>query len=222
MYGDSGITLVNEVLQRGSSHVVLLMRHSAREYAEGLHDAKNPLTEEGRALSLRFGENLPQNLTLRAYHSPVGRCKETAEYILNGYASKGGVTTRYRPVEGLGVFYVLDQMKMYRAMQADGGLLPFTQKWFAGGQAADILMAPNAAALALLDVLREKLDTRPENQKLDICVSHDLSLLTMLDQLLDQPSSKFGNVEYLEAIAVYYHENRLVLHSRHGEVIIDG
>ena len=222
MYGDSGIAQVNKALQRGASHVVLLMRHSAREYAEGLHDAKNPLTEEGRMLSLRFGENLPSGLTLRAYHSPVGRCKETAERILSGYASKGGVTTRYRRVEGLGVFYVLDQMKMYRAMHADGGLLPFTEKWFAGRQPADILMPARAAALALLDVLREKLGSDPDVQKLDICVSHDLSVLTLLDQLLGQPSSKFGNVEYLEAIAVYYLENKLVLHSRHGEVMFDG
>jgi len=221
MYGDSGITLVNEALKKGASHVVLLMRHSAREYAKGLHDGKNPLTEEGRALSLRFGENLPQNLTLRGYHSPVGRCKETAERILSGYASKGGTATRYRPVEGLGVFYVLDQRKMYRAMHADGGLLPFTQKWFAGHQSADILMPARAAALALLDVLREKLDRETKVQKLDICVSHDLSVLTMLDQLLDQPSSKFGNVEYLDAIAVYYLKNQLVLHSRHGEVIFE-
>ena len=163
-----------------------------------------------------------KDLTLRAYHSPVGRCKETAERILSGYASKGGVTTRYRPVEGLGVFYVLDQMKMYRAMHADGGLLPFTQKWFAGGQPPDILMPARAAALALLDVLREKLEAKPDVRKLDICVSHDLSVLTLLDQLLGQPSSKFGDVEYLEAIAVYYLENQLVLHSRHGEVMIDG
>jgi broad specificity phosphatase PhoE len=222
MYGDSGIALVNEVLVKGASHIVLIMRHSAREYAAGLHDGKNPLTEEGRALSLRFGEKLPPNLTLRAYHSPVGRCKETAERILHGYTSVGGVTTRYRPVEGLGVFYVLDQMKMYRAMQADGGLLPFTQKWFAGGQAADILMPAREAAYALLGVLREKLQAGSETLRLDICVSHDLSVLTLLDQLLGQPSSKFGNVEYLEAIAVYYLGNQLVVRSKYGEVIIDG
>jgi broad specificity phosphatase PhoE len=222
MYGDSGIALVNGVLDKGVKHVVLLMRHSAREYAEGVHDAKNPLTEEGRALSLRFGENLPPNLLVRAYHSPVGRCRETAERMLSGYASKGGQITRYRPVDGLGVFYVLDQMKMYRAMQADGGLLPFTQKWYAGGQDADILMPAQTAALALLDVLREKLEKEPEGLRLDLCVSHDLSLLTMLDQLLGQPSKKFGNVEYLDAIAVYYLEDQLVLHSRHGEVMING
>ncbi len=222
MYGDSGIALVQGVLEKGVKHVVLLMRHSAREYADGVHDAKNPLTDEGRALSLRFGEKLPQNLSVRAYHSPVGRCRETAERILSGYASRGGQTTRYRPVEGLGVFYVLDQMKMYRAMQADGGLLPFTQKWYAGGQAADILMPAQTAALALLDVLREKLEKAPVGLRLDVCVSHDLSLLTVLDQLLDQPSKKFGNVEYLEAIAVYYLGDQLVLHSRHGEVFVDG
>ena len=102
MYGDSGIALVNGVLDKGVRHVVLLMRHSAREYAEGVHDAKNPLTEEGRALSLRFGENLPPNLLVRAYHSPVGRCRETAERMLSGYASKGGQITQtvHRTIPG--------------------------------------------------------------------------------------------------------------------------
>ena len=49
--GDSTVELVKEVSDRGVDYIVLLMRHSAREYAPGKHDLLNPLTDEGRVLA---------------------------------------------------------------------------------------------------------------------------------------------------------------------------
>ena len=49
---------------------------------------------------------------------------------LDGYADNGGNVTRHRPLEGLGVFYALDQMKMWRVMNDSGGQVPFLQAWF--------------------------------------------------------------------------------------------
>ena len=109
-YGDATVSLIESVFANGVHHAVALMRHSAREFDPAVHDLTNPLTEEGRECCLRFGKALPKDLTLRGYASPAVRCLETAELILASHREAGGEVTRHRPVEALGVFYVLDQM----------------------------------------------------------------------------------------------------------------
>ena len=125
MYGDATLEQVQAMADDGCTHMVLLMRHSAREFNPAVHDLENPLTDEGRELSQRLGRQLPKAYTLRGYASPAGRCVDTAQLCLDGHAAEGGSSTRVRPVEGLGVFYVLDQMKMYRVMR-DMGSVSYT------------------------------------------------------------------------------------------------
>ena len=129
--GDSTVELVKEVSDRGVDYIVLLMRHSAREYAPGKHDLLNPLTDEGRVLAKDMGEKLPKHLKLRGYASPPERCIETSELVSNGHKSMGGEISRTRALEALGVFYVLDQMKMYMAMQEYGGMVPLLENGLA-------------------------------------------------------------------------------------------
>ncbi|MCZ0944299.1 MAG: histidine phosphatase family protein, partial [Gammaproteobacteria bacterium] len=112
-HGDAALAMIGEVLADGVDHAAVLLRHSARTFEPGLHDLDNLLTDEGRALCCRFGRRLPKELTLRAYASPAQRCLETAQLILEAHEAEGGSITRHRPVEALGVFYALDQMKMW-------------------------------------------------------------------------------------------------------------
>ena len=46
-------------------------------------------------------------------------------------------------MEALGVFYVLDQMRMFKALSAnENGLPGFVQTWIRGQVPDDVLMAP--------------------------------------------------------------------------------
>ena len=110
-YGDAALALMERTAARGAHHSVVLMRHSAREYAPDRHDLDNPLTAQGRAWALAFGEGLPKASTVRGYASPPERCRETAALVLEGHQRGGGAVTRHRPLEALGVFYALDQRK---------------------------------------------------------------------------------------------------------------
>ncbi|MFU8814903.1 MAG: histidine phosphatase family protein, partial [Pseudomonadales bacterium] len=128
-YGAATLDLVERVLGRGIDHAVVLMRHSAREFAPDVHDLDNPLTAEGRELALDLGASLPKHLLVRAYASPPERCMETAALLLDGHRRDGGPATRHRPLEALSVFYALDQMKMWKGMHAAGGLVPYLGTW---------------------------------------------------------------------------------------------
>ncbi len=215
-YGDATLDLVDRVRGEGVHHAVLLMRHSAREFDPELHDLENPLTADGRARALEVGARLPREVTCRGYASPPHRCMETAELILEGHRRQGGPTTRHRPLEALGVFYALDQMKMWRAMHEAGGLVPFVTAWIRGDAPAGALIPAEVAAQLLLEVLVEKLERPLAEDQLDLCVSHDMTLYLLREVLLDEPAAGPA-VAFLDALVLYRDGGGVWMQSHHGE-----
>jgi broad specificity phosphatase PhoE len=209
--GDAALALIGSLYDDGVDHVVALMRHSAREFEPGRHDLLNPLTDEGRALARRLGNALPKGLLARAYASPAQRCVETAELILEGHKERGGRVARQRPIEALGVFYVLDQMKMYRAMTAATGQAPFLERWFAGAVEGDVMMPADVAAKLVARVAAAKLDAPIARPQLEICVSHDMTLYLVRDRLLGRPVGESGVVNFLDAVVFYHRDGQLMM-----------
>ena len=217
--GETTLELVEQLTNEGVDHIVLLMRHSAREYAPGKHDLLNPLTDEGRDFARELGKRLPKGLVLRGYTSPAERCVETAGLIMNGHEAAGGQILRNRVVEALGVFYVLDQIKMFMAMRDAGGIVNFLQRWFDGGIARDILMPAHLAARLVGGVAKEKLSQTGKDPQLDLLVSHDFTLYTIKDQLLRQGTNRYPDVHYLDGVAFFNRDGKTFIQSHHEPAI---
>lgn len=215
-YGESTIDLLHRVVDGGVEHAVVLMRHSAREFAPDRHDLVNPLTPEGRRLARELGGRLPKHLTLRGYASPPERCMETAALVLEGHTEEGGRATRHRPLEALGVFYALDQMKMWKGMQQAGGLVPYLHTWISGKVPGDAMMPADMAARLILKVLTDKLDAPVADRQLDVCVSHDMTLYLLRDRLL-QEAVDGPEVAFLDGLVLYRQDGLLWMTSHHGE-----
>ena len=211
-YGGRTATLVNELYEEGVDRALLLLRHSAREYVDGRHDLDNPLTDAGRHYAERLGAALPKGATVRAYASPPHRCMETAERMLAGHEAGGGAVTRHRPQEALGVFYALDQMKLWQAMREAGGLVPYVEGWIAGTIGPDIMIPAETAARLLLAVLAEKLQNPVADRHLDVCVSHDMTLYLMRTVLLGVPLAA-QPVAYLDGLVLFPRAGKLILRS---------
>lgn len=204
-YGDRTLAMLDSLETVGVERAALIMRHSAREYVAGRHDLANPLTDAGRAYARNFGERLGPAWALRAYSSPAGRCVETAELICQGQnASSRG---RVRPVEALGVFYALDQQRMFKAMSEIRMNLPnFVVAWQAGDLAEDIMMNAEQAAMTLLRLLWVRLRARPEGggqALLDVHVSHDLTLYLLRAVAGALTPSEEAPVRYLDGLVLF-------------------
>jgi len=202
-------------MDRGARHLVVLMRHSAREFAPDRHDLENPLTAAGRHRARELGAALPKALTVRGYASPPERCMETAALVLEGHQREGGPVSRHRPLEALGVFYALDQMKMWKAMSAAGGLVPFLGDWVRGAGPADAMIPAGQAARLVGRVLAEKLRQPIADTQLDLCVSHDMTLYLLREVLLGEPADG-PEVGFLDALVMYEDDGALWLQSHHG------
>lgn len=214
-YGEATVALLEQIFAEHAGHAVALMRHSAREFAPGVHDLENPLTPEGRDLAVSLGGRLPKMLTVRGYASPPARCMDTAALALQGHQARGGAVTRHRPLESLGVFYALDQMKMWKHLTAAGGLVPFMQRWIGGELPGDAMMPADLAARLILRVLAEKLSAPVAERQLDLCISHDMTLYLMRELLLGEPAHG-PEVRFLDALVLFAVDGELWMTSHHG------
>jgi len=76
--------LASQALLPKDAPVHLLTRHSIREQPDNqFADGSVPLTDEGRELAYAWGQHIERPFGA-LYTSPIGRCVETAEYMLAG------------------------------------------------------------------------------------------------------------------------------------------
>ncbi len=227
-YGIATAAMVNETFAQSAERGVLLMRHSAREFRRDIHDLENPLTDHGRGLAKKLGENLLAGINCRAYASPPHRCIETGEFVLAGVNARRKDSDldllkvdKARPLEALGVFYALDQIRMWKGLRSAGGLANYIQTWFDGEVKPDVMMrAPQAVAM-VLEVMLGKLDAPPieaDAKQLDLCVTHDMTVYTVrhgagLESLSAAP------VDFLDGLLLYRQEGVLMLKSHYGSLV---
>jgi hypothetical protein len=234
--GDRVVALIELLLSQGVRHMSVLIRHSARTFDPGSHELENPLTPEGRELALRLGKKLPKRMVVRGYASPVRRCMETVELVLAGHRSGGGESLEHRPMEALGPFFVLDGAEAVKGLQGAGALQSesgslvadgphaaavvgsFVQEWVEGKVSRDILIPADTAAGIVFSVLQEKYSHPPADCHLDVCVSHDMTVLLLMDRLLGQLAGEHV-VEYLDGLVAFERDGDHWLQSVHGPAV---
>lgn len=214
-YGQAALALLDAVLGLGVTRAALLMRHSAREFNRDIHDLLNPLTDPGRDFCRELGRALPKSLYLRGYHSPPERCAETATLIVDTHTAHGGRAGKTRAVESLGPFWALDQIKMWKAMEALGGNRTFIEAWCQRRVPPDAMIDAEVSARLIARSTLERLRTAREPLQLDLCITHDTTLWLLKDRLLDQPVTEVDS-EFLDAIVLYELGDGVWLQSRHG------
>ena len=221
-FGDASARMTRAIFGEGVERGVLLMRHSAREYRRDVHDLENPLTAEGRSLAARFGASLP-DVNLRGYSSPVMRCRETGALAIEASAAaqRGGVISKVRDIEAFGVFYALDQIRMWKGLRKSDGLADYVGQWFAGKVPQSAMMRPQRAVGMVLEVMLDKL-TAPAIQagtpQLDLCVTHDMTIFTMREGA-GLESATGPDVRFMDGLLMYEQDDKVFFASQHGGIV---
>ena len=221
-FGDASARMTRAIFGEGVERGVLLMRHSAREYRRDVHDLENPLTAEGRSLAARFGASLP-DVNLRGYSSPVMRCRETGALVIEASAAaqRGGVISKVRDIEAFGVFYALDQIRMWKGLRKSDGLADYVGQWFAGKVPQSAMMRPQRAVGMVLEVMLDKL-TAPAIQagtpQLDLCVTHDMTIFTMREGVGLEPVTG-PDVRFMDGLLMYEQDDKVFFASQHGGIV---
>lgn len=183
--------------------VVLLLRHAEREPIEKLEDTvAAALTPAGISRAEELGRGLAQAPRILLWHSPVGRCRQTAEAIARG-AERGGCrkVELVGPLPVLGGPYMLDwRAVMPRVIEHGAG--PFVRRWFSGELEPGLVREARASAREQL--LHLQLQASESKQPgLLVNISHDWNLLLVRHFYLERGRQLFGWPEYLEGLALY-------------------
>ena len=167
-----GLSLIPE-----GAATALIIRHSIRgEIPEGETGNDVPLTTEGRQLAELFGMTISSRLA-SIMSSPVGRCTETAEYILKGSGMDLEVPTS-RLLGDPGAFIADGEAAWinFQTMGTRGVMLHLAGR----DTALPGMHPPQVAAHILLSHVLDRCDT----QGIHIFVTHDVVLAGIAGQLI--------------------------------------
>jgi hypothetical protein len=183
----------------------VIMRHAERDDITDLRQAfEIPLNKNGFIAAEDLGQEIDKIDSINLFHSPVPRCKQTAESIVKGLDNKSRVVG---PEAMLGGPYLKgDWMDVAREI-ARAGMLPFVRLWF-DNKIGDKLMHPiEMVAEQKLDYLRSKL---LENGS-SIHVTHDWNILVLREYFFNLKHEDLGNPDFMDGIVCYFDDDKLIL-----------
>ncbi|MHB9110220.1 MAG: histidine phosphatase family protein [Armatimonadota bacterium] len=182
---------------------VLFIRHSERyDIEQAAKPDEVMLTPAGEEAARAFGGRLPPARRLRVYHSPMPRCRVTAERIAEGFAAAGGQVTFYGVLDGLCRIYLTDLpgvRAVIRQYQDDGR--DIIRGWFDGRLDPAMIDPCPVAAEKLLRVAEFAGDGAGADS-LTVLVTHDWELLTLRETFLGVRHEEVGWVDFLDGLAM--------------------
>jgi len=159
------------------SRIILILRHSHRENSNDIKFlGKLGITDVGRKIAYKLGENLPLERFVRIFHSPSPRCKETANKILEGFTKKNGKCKNYGAISPLNN---LDSEKDFittKALKYGGDR--FVNLWRSNYFSVNNLMLFSKYCIQTFQNLLKLISNTTEGG-LDIHVSHDLFIIAL-------------------------------------------
>ncbi len=201
-----------------SNIISVLLRHSIRENIINRDSLRNAqLTPEGEKLAYEFGKLLPKDRLIRIFHSPISRCKDTAELIYQGIRDSHGSGLMIGERDFLGGTYILKGHLIFDLF-TDHGVSGFVEKWFRGGFDKTILHPPKRARN---DMINSLIQCNQNNSKeIDLHVSHDLNIILFKAVLFDVFSEDFKWPEFMEGVIFKKKDKDLILCVKDKEKII--
>ena len=158
------------------------------------------LTPNGHAAAEAFGTRISGFDRVRIFHSPVKRCRQTAEGIAAGLGTTGCPVEIAGPAEALGVDYILDGAETARLSTLYGD--HFIRLWFSGQVGPEVIHAADQIVTRKLAYLTERLQQPcPDGRRLDLHVSHDWNILTLRELLCGVRHEEAGWLNFLDGVA---------------------
>jgi len=180
--------------------VSLLIRHAERYPIVNATDpTQAELNPAGRTAAEALGARLEGFSRLRLFHSPVKRCRQTAECIAHGAASAGLAVTLVGPQDPLGIDYILDLAEAGRLTAQHGD--HFVRLWFSGQISARVIRPAAEIAAEKLAYLTARLDDDAGLGRLDLHISHDWNTIILRELMLGVRHEEAGWLDFLDGVA---------------------
>jgi hypothetical protein len=199
-------------------NVAIILRHAERHPIINYTDAFDLcLTEKGKTEAYEFGQLFKKFDSVKLYHSPVLRCRQTAEGIVAGILSINKKASIVGYLLDLGGPYVTSPWEGITAMVERMGQSAFVRKWFNNEFAPDYIMPLNLAAKSQLQILIKQL--HPDNSS-TINVTHDWNIMLLREYYFNLRHEDIGEPDYLDGLYAYIQNESLhLVYNEHKKII---
>ncbi len=196
MYGSEVLAALERM--NGNGPCAVIVRHAARHPITDLkRSLEVGLTDEGMSDAQRFGSALVKFSTVRLFHSPALRCRQTAESMMRGLEGNGTAVSLTGPERNLCAPYLKDESCLTRAAQIGKG---FIREWFDGGLDSEWILDPATAADMVMAPIVSKLSEDGGANRLDIHVSHDWEISLLREELFGLRYEDVGWPPFMDGI----------------------
>jgi broad specificity phosphatase PhoE len=192
---------------------VIVVRHSERNDISSVDDYGNlGLNPTGLKAAHEFGSLLPADRNYHFYHSPVSRCRQTAENIREGLQDRGVTVNSLIEMRSLARIYITRES--YLALMGRDGR-NFVYNWLAGHYPPwDINLSLNVAQKAALEI--RKIVKKASSSDTYVFASHDLQVTAFLFHWAGILLSD-SYIQFLDGFIFQKYDNKLVFYYKNGK-----
>ena len=190
-----------------------MIRHAERDPIIRMSNAIEALlTDKGKKDAFDLGKRLTLRGPINLYHSPVPRCKQTAECILEGFLSSKNSARLTGSLMELGGPYITGNWLDITNNLEKYGQSQFVRKWFNNEICPDIIMPLQDAAKIQLDILAGQLKSGISA----INITHDWNIMIVREYIFNLKHEVIGEPDFLDGFCahiehddlhIHYHEN---------------
>lgn len=192
---------------------IVMVRHSERDDMRKAKDLRaTPLNERGKQAAFEFGRGLPSGRAYHFYHSPLDRCRQTAEGIRNGVKEQGGTVEDITALESLVSGY-LDGDKYVHFMFRDG--VPFIYNWLAGHYPPRVMEPFQNVAQRTAAEMVKRLQTANASDTF-VCVSHDHQVTAYLFHWAGILATD-SYIQFLDGFILQQVDEKLIVYHKNGK-----
>jgi len=194
-------------LPDNSGSFAIMLRHAERFPIHNMADALNlPLTSKGKNDAYLLGQNLARYSPFTIYHSPVPRCRETADSIREGILSVNQQATLEGLVLDLGGPYITGNWEAIVSSIEQMGHAGFVRKWFDNELPSNLIMSLPKAAHIQLMILVNQLRSHKTST---INVTHDWNIMIMREYYFKFRHEEIGDPDYLDGVYAFFNNGKL-------------
>ena len=194
-------------------HMVLLVRHAERSAITDIRSQSAAgLTDQGRSDSVVYGRMLAHRFVdVVVWHSPIPRCRETADLLIAGASELGGTLRIGGALPWLAGNFIGGNPQWINDQIAASGHDGFVRQWFDGRYSQQDITPLQECSRFVMSQVRIQLD-RPE-ATVTVDVTHDWVLLFLREAVLGLRHEEVGIPLYLDSVAVLRQGTRVFISS---------
>lgn len=195
-----------------------MIRHAERYSINTMSDALLiPLTQKGQADAYDLGKELCHIAPVNLYHSPVPRCKQTAEKICEGLIQSAHNASVVGTLNDLGGPYIIGNWNEITMMVEHYSQSSFVRKWFNSEIDPSIIMPLPDAARNQLNILIQQLQSQNIST---INVTHDWNIMILREYYFNLRHEDIGDPDYLDGLsATMYNDTLHLCYHEHERLI---